>query len=205
MKWKILIIYLIMVGLAGCAPQQRSHGMHIEKGEKVTITLWLFATWEWIWTYEPSCIVNKLNVYISDDLISFNVGRDVGSLSSKIIVDEITANRIRGLVDSLFVEELLPIYDIKRIAEPASAHEEDILDIEYQDKKVSLYLKDVYYKGIQDEEEYHEIVYSRPFCLFVQLLYDICVQNSGIKSKRLYKEMLRDMDESDKYEVLIPH
>lgn len=202
MKWSVIVICLITGVLAGCSTQQGTRGMHIEKEEKVTIELWLFAEWEWRWTYEPD-VVEKLSIYISDNSISFKADRDEGRSYSGVVVDDTTANRIRGLADSLFVKELLPIYDMKREAGPASAHEGDILEVECRDKKISICLENVYYKGVQAAEDCYEIVYSRPFRLFVQLLYDICAKNSGLKSEKLYKALLRNIAELDKREILI--
>lgn len=213
MKWKSIILFAIFTSFVGCNSQ------HEQKGEEVTIKLWLFASWEWNHLCEPNR-VDILKMSITNDSTSFTVYRFdshtestdedsdeftfVEPTESAIVVDDITAKRIKGLADGLFVKKSLPVYDMKREVENVLEAEDDCLEVEYGDKKISIYLGDVYDKGMQQVGDC-EVVYSRPFRLFIQLLYDICANNSDQNPERLYKAMLQDMAESDKNEILIPY
>lgn len=203
MKCNILFIYLTLGILIGCNSRQGLREHPAKKDKKVSIELTLFGAWDWNYT-DYTCMVNELYVYISGDSVSYKLDRDESIPASEIVVDDYTANRIKGLADSLFVKNLLPIYDMKRKVESTLEYEGDILDIECSSKKISIYLGDVYFKGIQQEGSY-EFVYSRPFRLFVQLLYDVCATNCNKGSQIAYERMLREMDKKDRNEVLIPH
>lgn len=219
MKWKNLVLYLMMGVLVGCNSQHGSREVHVEKGEEVTIKLWLFASWKWDAYIEPNR-VDILKISIINDSTSFKVYRFdshtestdedsdeftyVEPTESAIVVDDITAKKIKGLADSLFVKKSLPIYDLRRVVENTLEAEDDCLEVEYGRKKISIYLGNVYDKGMQQVGDC-EVVYSRPFRLFIQLLYDICAKNSGRNPERLYNAMLQNMAQSDKNEILIPY
>lgn len=219
MKLKSSFLFAIFASFVGCNSQREAREKPEQKGEEVTIELCLFGSWDWKYTYEPS-EVDGLKISIINDSISFTVYRFdsptdstdedsdeftyVEPTESAIVVDDITAKRIKGLADSLFVKKLLPIYDMKREVGTVLEAEDDCLDVECGREKTSIYIGSVYDKGMQHVGDC-EVVYSRPFSLFVQLLYDVCAKNSGPKSEELYKVMLHEMKESDDHEILIPY
>lgn len=109
---------------------------------------------------------------------SFNIENN-----GQISIEQTLSERLLGLVDSLFVTKNSPLYESRKKAEGGQFSEDDILQVAvYRDgacsqERIPLY--GIYDKEPSLTEDGFDILYSKPFKTFCQILYYLVSWEAG--------------------------